>query len=64
MHKHYDALCIQTKQLIWREYPMISLSLHIPHDVAGPAEIELYWDVDATWIQGLGIGVQVQTCTL
>lgn len=63
MHKDY-ALGIETKQLIWGEYPMISLSLHIPHDVVGPAEIELHWDVDATWIQGLGIGVQVQTCTL
>lgn len=48
MHKHYDALGIETKQLIWREYPTISLSWHIPRDVAGPAEIELHWDVDAT----------------
>ena len=64
MHKHYDALGIETKQLIWGEDAMISLSLHIPHDVAGSGEIELHWDVDATWIQDLGIAVQIQNCTL
>lgn len=64
MHKHYDALGIETKQLIWRECPMISLSLHIPHDVAGSDEIEPHWDVDVTRIQDLGIAVRVQNCTL
>ena len=64
MQKHYNALGIQTKQLIWREYPMISLSWHILHDVAGPDEIELHWGVGATWIQDLGIAVQVQNCIL
>ena len=64
MHRHYYALCIETKQLIWGEYPTISLSSHIPHDVAGPTEIKLHWDVDVTWIHDLGTAVQVENCTL
>ena len=41
---------------------MISLSSHILHEVAGSDEIELYWDVDGTWIQDLDRAVQVRNC--